>query len=300
MSRKSTSKLDKLRNSGITGEIIKCVHEVSNACSSLRLVFHNPVSPSCIPCRYLLSLEKQPYFVISRQFLKHQTGGMDNYRQILVDWLVGVSSHFHLLQETLFLAVEILDRYLQKAVVTKKQLQLVGVTSLWVAAKYEEIYPPSVGEFAHMTDNTFRMVDVREMEKAILNVTDYRLGKPISLRFLRRYSKVADADVREHNLAKYILECGVHVASTSCIEPSRRAAAALYLSRSLLKTSKTVWPAVMTTYSTYSEDGLLETVGQAKDAVCTVHRHPVLKYTKAKYEKERYHKVSRLSLLQDL
>ena len=258
------------------------------------------MSPTCVLYRYLLSLEKQPCFVISRHFLKHQVEAMDQYRQVLVDWLVGVSSHFHLLQETLFLAIEILDRYLQKALVNKKQLQLVGVTSLWVAAKYEEIYPPTVSEFAHMTDNTFKDRDVREMEKLILKATDYRLSKPISLRFLRRYSKVADADIREHNLAKYILECGVHIASTSCIDPSRRAAAALYLSRSLLKTSKQVWPVVMTTYSTYSEDSLHDTVGQVKAAMCTVHKHPALKYTKAKYEKERYLKVSRLSLLQNL
>ena len=245
-------------------------------------------------------MEKRPCYVISSNFLALQNAGMERYRQILVDWLVGVGSHFHLLQETIFLAVELLDRYLQKVPVARKQLQLVGTTCMWVAAKYEEIYPPSVTEFAHMTDNTFQKEDLREMEQMILKAMEYHLGKPISLRFLRRYSKVGDADVREHNLAKYILECALHVAAASSLDPSHRAAAALYLSRSLLGTSETVWSPAMAAYSSYSEDGLQEAVVQVRAATCTVHRHPTLKYTKLKYEKERYLKVSRLSLLQNL
>jgi hypothetical protein len=46
--------------------------------------------------------------------------------------------------ETLFLTVNILDRFLAVQKVARQRLQLVGVTSLMIAAKYEEIYPPEV------------------------------------------------------------------------------------------------------------------------------------------------------------
>ena len=58
-------------------------------------------------------------------------------RTILIDWLIQVHSRFSLLQETLFLAIGILDRYLQDKMteVGRKRLQLVGITSMWIASK---------------------------------------------------------------------------------------------------------------------------------------------------------------------
>lgn len=49
------------------------------------------------------------------------------------------------MSDTLFLAVSYLDRYLSLIPVTRNLLQLVGVTCLLLAAKYEEIYAPQVG-----------------------------------------------------------------------------------------------------------------------------------------------------------
>ena len=67
-------------------------------------------------------------------------------RGILVDWLMQVHSRFRLLPETLFLAVNIIDRFLSNRVLSLVKFQLVGVTAMFVAAKYEEIMAPSVDE----------------------------------------------------------------------------------------------------------------------------------------------------------
>jgi cyclin A len=63
---------------------------------------------------------------------------------MLVDWLVEVVDEFQLGQETLFLAVTLLDRFMSVKPVLCCQLQLLGITCLWVAAKYEEVLPPSL------------------------------------------------------------------------------------------------------------------------------------------------------------
>lgn len=76
-------------------------------------------------------------------------------RAILVDWLVEVCDEFHLLPDTLFAAVCYVDRYLSMSSVPRSKLQLVGVTSLYIAAKLEEIYPPEISEFAYITDDTY-------------------------------------------------------------------------------------------------------------------------------------------------
>jgi hypothetical protein len=63
-------------------------------------------------------------------------------RQTLVDWLLQVHLRYHLLPETLWIAVNIVDRFLTKRVVSLVKLQLVGVTAMFIAAKYEEILAP--------------------------------------------------------------------------------------------------------------------------------------------------------------
>jgi len=74
-----------------------------------------------------------------------QTDMNASMRAILVDWLVEVCQEYRLVSDTLFLAVSYLDRYLSLVPVSRSRLQLVGVTCLLLAAKYEEIYAPQVG-----------------------------------------------------------------------------------------------------------------------------------------------------------
>ena len=65
------------------------------------------------------------------------------------------------MSDTLYLAVSYLDRYLSTHRVMRSRLQLVGVTCLLLAAKYEEIYAPNIEEFCYITDNTYSRGDVR-------------------------------------------------------------------------------------------------------------------------------------------
>ncbi len=65
-------------------------------------------------------------------------------RAILIDWLVEVHLKFKLVPETLYLTVSLIDRYLEKVEVHWEKLQLVGVTAMLIASKYEEIYAPEV------------------------------------------------------------------------------------------------------------------------------------------------------------
>jgi hypothetical protein len=78
---------------------------------------------------------------------------MDNQNEIqwhqrttLVDWLIQIHARYHLIPETLWIAINIIDRFLSKRVVSLVKLQLVGVTAMFIASKYEEIMAPSVDE----------------------------------------------------------------------------------------------------------------------------------------------------------
>ena len=81
-------------------------------------------------------------------------------RAILVDWLIEVHSKFKLQRETLFITISIIDRYLAIQLCSKTQLQLVGVSALLIACKYEEIYPPELKDFVFITDHAYTKEDV--------------------------------------------------------------------------------------------------------------------------------------------
>jgi G2/mitotic-specific cyclin 1/2 len=155
-------------------------------------------------------------------------------RGILVDWLVEVHTRFKLLPETLFLAVNIIDRFLSRKVVQVEKLQLVGVSAMFLAAKYEEVISPHVSSFRHVSDDGFTDDEILNAERYLLLNIDYDLSYPNPLNFLRRISKADGYDVEARTLGKYLLEI-------SCVDHrfmrfpgSQVAAAAMYLSRLIL------------------------------------------------------------------
>merc|ERR1712077_141424 len=129
---------------------------------------------------YLRCLENK--YAIKEAYLKGKRGVIiPKMRAVLVDWLVEVHQQFTLLEETLFLSVAILDRYMQLQAenITRKKLQLVGVTAMFIAAKYEEMYAPEIGDFVYITDNAYSQSQIREMEMDVLQVLRFDLGRPL-------------------------------------------------------------------------------------------------------------------------
>ena len=74
----------------------------------------------------------------------------------------------------------------------KNKLQLVGVTAMWIAAKYEEMYAPEVADFVYITDSAYSKAEIRAMECHMLKTLDFQLGRPLSIHFLRRNSKAGE------------------------------------------------------------------------------------------------------------
>jgi cyclin B len=58
-------------------------------------------------------------------------------RSLLVDWMVEVQESFELNHETLYLAVKLVDLYLDKVVVSKETLQLIGAAAIFIASKFD-------------------------------------------------------------------------------------------------------------------------------------------------------------------
>ena len=104
-------------------------------------------------------------------------------RAILIDWIIEVHKNYRLFPETLYISIQLIDRYLAKKNISRTKLQLLGTTALFIASKYEEIVYPCLNEFAKITDRAYEKEDILEMEKDILNELDYDITHPSPFRF---------------------------------------------------------------------------------------------------------------------
>lgn len=172
-------------------------------------------------------------------------------RGILVDWLLEVHTRFRLLPETLFLAVNIIDRFLSCKVVQLDRLQLVGVTAMFIASKYEEVLSPHVQNFVHVADDGFKDTEILSAERFVLTTLDYDLSYPNPMNFLRRISKADNYDIQTRTLGKYLLEIGCLDHRFLKHPPSLVAASAMYLARLALDRGE--WDSTLAKYAGYTE-----------------------------------------------
>lgn len=181
---------------------------------------------------YLRDLECES--VPNPEYMAHQDDLEWKTRGILIDWLIEVHTRFHLLPETLFLAINIIDRFLSEKVVQLDRLQLVGITAMFVASKYEEVLSPHVANFVHVADDGFSEQEILSAERFVLSTLDFNLSYPNPMNFLRRISKADNYDIQSRTIGKYLMEISLVDHRFMPYRSSHIAAAAMYLSRMIL------------------------------------------------------------------
>ncbi|CAK72279.1 unnamed protein product (macronuclear) [Paramecium tetraurelia] len=205
--------------------------------------------------QYLLSQE-QKYLVNNNYMNEQQQPDLNaRMRSILVDWLVDVHLKFKLRDETLYLTSYLIDRFLNIQKTTRQQLQLVGVASLFIACKYEEIYPPDLKDFVYITDNAYTKQDVLDMEGQILQTLGFSITQPSSYSFLQRFGRIAGLDTKNLFLAQYLLELSIVDIKFMNYKPSFLTSAAIYLVHKIRKTPQS-WNEEMQSTTGYNEQEL--------------------------------------------
>lgn len=239
--------------------------------------------------KYLRKSEKR---LLPTDYMDRHKEITEKMRTILVDWLIQVHSKFNLLQETLYLTVYTIDRFLDKETVKRSDLQLVGVTAMLLASKYEEMYAPEIGDFVYITDNAYSKEKIKAMEQRMMRALKYDFSNPLCLQFLRRNSKAGDMSAEKHTLAKFFMELTLISYKFVCKYPSQIAAAALFLAVKVIDGSE--WTMTLRYYSGYSEQELLPIVGDMAALVLAMNES---KYeaVKQKYESSRLLRVSRMA-----
>ena len=265
-----------------------------------------------------------------------QTDINDKMRAILIDWLVEVHLKFKLMPETLFLTHNLIDRFLSKKVVTRKNLQvregpvtkrsilakildarvalriprshstdpvpllqsqqLVGVTAMLLASKYEEIWAPEVRDFVYISDKAYTREQILQMEKLILNTLKFQLTLPTPYPFLVRYHKAVKATKQVEHLSNFFLELALPEYSMLKYPAPLLSAGAVYAAVRTTepRSSTSPWTSTFSAHCPgYTEEQVLEVARH----LCTLHGKQAtasLVAVNKKYSNEKFQSVAKL------
>ncbi|CAF2050581.1 BnaA09g56610D [Brassica napus] len=220
-------------------------------------------------------------------------------RGILVDWLVEVSEEYTLVPDTLYLTVYLIDWFLHGNHIERQNLQLLGITCMLIASKYEEICAPRVEEFCLMTDNTYTRDQVLEMENQVLAHFSFQIYTPTPKTFLRRFLRAAaqassylSQRRRELEfLASYLTELTLIDCRFLKFLPSVIAASAVFLAKWTLDQSNHPWNLTLEHYTTYKASDLKASVHALQDLQLNTRGCP-LSAIRMKYRQEKFKSVA--------
>ncbi|KAJ7638908.1 g2/mitotic-specific cyclin cdc13 [Roridomyces roridus] len=190
-----------------------------------------------------------PRYMVSQPKLTWEMRGMLN------EWLLQVHSRFRLTQETLFLTVNLIDRFLSARVISPSKIQLVGMACMLIASKFEETVSPAVVNFIQVSEGTYTAADMLQAEQHILRTLEWNLRYPSPVNFLRRISKVDDFEPQARTVAKFLAEISIIDHHFMAAPPSLIAAASMWLAR--LSLDHETWTPNHAHYSMYRESELI-------------------------------------------
>ncbi|XP_024005481.1 cyclin-B2-2 [Eutrema salsugineum] len=230
--------------------------------------------------------KNERFSCVPLDYMEQQFDITDKMRAILIDWLIEVHDKFELMNETLFLTVNLIDRFLSKQAVVRKKLQLVGLVALLLACKYEEVSVPIVEDLVVISDKAYTRNDVLEMEKIMLNTLQFNMSLPTQYPFLKRFLKAAQSDKKLETLASFLIELALVDYEMIRYPPSLLAATAVYTAQCTIY-GFSEWNTTCEFHSHYSEHQLLECCRRmvslhqkaATDKLTGVHR----KYSSSKF-----------------
>ena len=190
-------------------------------------------------CEELSKYEEK--YLVNPEYMSKQSDINNRMRAILIDWLIDVHLKYKLVPQTMYIAVNLIDKYLEKNDTHRSKLQLVGVTAMFIACKYEEIYPPELKEFVYITDGAYVKSDVLKMEKKMLESLNYDITFPTQWNLFETFKRKLDLDEKTFKLAWFLMELCLINAKILKFKISQIAASAILIACKTMKVYKDNW-----------------------------------------------------------
>ncbi|XP_009110455.1 putative cyclin-B3-1 isoform X2 [Brassica rapa] len=214
-------------------------------------------------------------------YLSTQTKVSPVTRGILINWLIEVHFKFHLMHETLYLTMNLLDRYLSQVAVQKNEMQLIGLTALLLASKYEDYWHPRIKDLISISAESYTRQQILGMERIMLKQLQFRLNEATPYVFMLRFLKAARSNKKLEQLAFYLIELCLVEYEALKFKPSLLCASAIYVARCTLRMTP-VWTPLLNNHTHYN-------VSQMKDCSDMILRfHKAAKTGKLRVTYDKY------------
>jgi len=148
-------------------------------------------------------------------------------RAIVIDWLIEVSRDYCLSLETLFLAVNYFDRMIEEVSLKRDVLQLLAITCLFIASKYEEVKPLTLEQLVN--DEVYTRRNIIDMERIVLKNLKFKLVMTTLRNFLSRYIMAIPDSLPLHftSHTDFLSEMILSAGNLYCTYPPSQLAAAI-------------------------------------------------------------------------
>ena len=159
----------------------------------------------------------------------------EKVRCLIFHWLLANNQKWKLKDETIYLAMNIMDRYISKVKISNNEYQLIAITSYFIATKYEDIYPPDLDTLLGLCKYGYTNEEVLETEYKILKELKFDILYNSSYKFLKFLFTVSNyQDLKIFYLAQFLLELGIESIEILSYSPCARAVSALFVAKKLM------------------------------------------------------------------
>jgi hypothetical protein len=229
------------------------------------------------------------------RFLEGQNGVMSvGQRAGVVDWIVEMHGRLRMQPAVLYLAINVLDRYLAALKDPPTSVTVVACACLLIAAKIEEIYPPKVRDMRKAVPS-ISATELTHMERSILNTLKFAVSVPTVFHFMKRYLKAAEADMPLKALTMYIVEVAMYDPVYHRFKPSLVASAAISLAMRM--SGKVGWNSTLQHETKYGTSDLSDCINGLNGLLSSVSSAPMQHSVVTKYQAPKYFEVAKIDVI---
>ncbi len=232
-------------------------------------------------------------------YMKKQTEINEQMRSILVDWIIDIHCKFGFTDETLFMTILSIDRYLSVRKISRSKLQLLGVAALMISCKHEEIDLPKADDFIYITDNAYTRNEIFKMENDILHLFKFCLLYPSPIKFYEMLSINFKFSKKQFFMGKYLMESFLIDLKNIKYKSSIISCACTYIVMKFFKMNNYHDSYDKKWYLIDETNNIEHSVKECAKDIClfvdNIHKSNYLS-TQKKYSKPEYEKVAQLIL----
>ena len=232
-------------------------------------------------------------------YMKKQTEINEQMRSILVDWIIDIHCKFGFTDETLFMTILSIDRYLSVRKISRSKLQLLGVAALMISCKHEEIDLPKADDFIYITDNAYTRNEIFKMENDILHLFKFCLLYPSPIKFYEMLSINFKFSKKQFFMGKYLMESFLIDIKNIKYKSSIISCACTYIVMKFFKMNNYHDSYDKKWYLIDETNNIEHSVKECAKDIClfvdNIHKSNYLS-TQKKYSKPEYEKVAQLIL----